>query len=363
MSGGDLRRFGQDTSPSGHDVRRLQDRLAAARAAEEVVDALLRELPGPADGADARVRARVHRSLRRPRGRPAWALPVAAAAASAALTLIVLRLADRPPALDVALAADAALPAGLALGIEGEGHLVGTATAPRIRWRRGTLRVEVDPAAGLAVAVDTPEAEIAVVGTVFTVRRGPLGTTVAVERGGVAVRCRAEERGRRLDALTEATCPPTTPAGLLARARALQGAGDAAGAAGAAAAGLAMAPGEAVRIELALCRVEALGAAGPRDVALAAASSLVSEGAGHRRTDALRVALGIAGPGAPCSEVRPWLEELLQRDPAVDELGRLADCVAASDPARARALLERALEGAPTAEERARIERRLADLP
>ncbi len=359
MSDADFRRFGLDTSPSGHDVRRLKDRLAAARSDAESFDRLLRELPGPADGAEARVRARVHQDLRQGRRRPVWVVPVGAAVASAALTLALLFAFAQPDQLDVELVADAELPVGLGLSIEGEGALEGTAAAPRIQWRRGTLRLDVDPAAGLDVVVETPEAEVAVLGTVFSVSRGALGTTVSVERGRVALRCRDAEQGRALTASESATCAPTTAAGLLARARALQSARELSAAVAAAEQGLDASPSPPVRIELRLARIEALAAAGRREEALSAVDQLVQEGAGHRRSDALHLAVGVAGAKASCDRVEPWLEELAEHGAKAGDLLRLADCLGSTRPARARALLTRALQAEPTLEERAAIQVRL----
>ncbi len=358
MSDADLRRYRHDTSPSGHDVRRLKDRIAAARTGQEDFDSLLKELPGPTAAAEARVRARIHQGLRAPRRRPGWAVPIGAAAASAVATLVLLILFAGPEPIEGELVADLALPEGLALDVDGQGAIEGTVKAPRIQWRRGRLAVDVDPAAGLSVVVETPEAEVAVLGTAFSVDRGALGTTVAVERGKVAVRCAGHDEGSTLEAGGDQTCAPTTAAGLLARARALQKANPA-GAVTAASAGLSAEPSAAVKTELRLTRAEALAADGQRADALSAISSLVEDGAGHRRTDALHVAVGVAGPRASCSTVRGWLEELAERGARADELGRLADCVAKTDPARAKALLKQALQAEPSAEDRAAIERRL----
>jgi len=58
------------------------------------------------------------------------------------------------------------------------------------RLARGAARFEVDPAAGTAVAVETPDAVIEVVGTVFSVAvrdEGRSRTEVVVERGTVRV--------------------------------------------------------------------------------------------------------------------------------------------------------------------------------
>lgn len=58
------------------------------------------------------------------------------------------------------------------------------------RLARGSARFEVDPAAGTAVAIETPDAVIEVVGTVFSVAvrdEGRIRTEVTVERGTVRI--------------------------------------------------------------------------------------------------------------------------------------------------------------------------------
>lgn len=172
--------------------------------------------------------ARVVPLRRSPR---AWAWPAAAVGLAAAAALAVW--AGRPPAvepLDLPLASGSPewrSPAGsLALAASGAGHLGGTTAAPRIAWESGRIEVEVDPAAQLDVQVETREGTVAVKGTVFAVTRDARGTAVEVSRGQVEVRCAAVGAEAPAPALSLGaggahTCWPTTPGGLLGRARAL----------------------------------------------------------------------------------------------------------------------------------------------
>lgn len=167
----------------------------------------------------ARIAARVERSATtRRRAR------IGVLAAAAAALLVVVRPS---PALDESLVAtdlERALTGDVMLTIDGEGHAAGTTDEPRITWKRGRLDLQVTPNAGIDLQVETPEATVTVVGTVFTVDRTPLGTTVHVERGAVEVDCHSEG-GSRLHATEQLTCWPTTSAGLLGRARTLKSQG------------------------------------------------------------------------------------------------------------------------------------------
>jgi ferric-dicitrate binding protein FerR (iron transport regulator) len=81
--------------------------------------------------------------------------------------------------------------------------------------------VEVVPDRGVRLSVETPEAEVRVVGTGFTVERDALGTRVEVRHGRVEVDCGAEVT-RLLREGDTVTCLPRTAGGLLGRALALQ---------------------------------------------------------------------------------------------------------------------------------------------
>ena len=259
MTGHALRRFAEETEPSLESVRSLRLRL------EE-----------------------------RPATRPSVAGPLtlglALGAAAAAVALIVLIRAGEPPALDQALVAELEPQQvepvlGVTLDFQGLGHLGGTADAPEIEWQAGTVEIEVQPAAGKALLVRTREGTVRVVGTRFDVTRDALGTRTRVTVGTVAVRCVGLDE-RDLTAGESHTCAPVTPAGMLARARALQGgAGSTDLILAAVARGLSM-PGlqAAVQVELRIVEIEALRDVGRTPEALERAVSLRPE-AGHRAQD------------------------------------------------------------------------------
>ncbi len=360
MSEHDLRRFGDETAPDGADVQHLRERLAEQRQADEQAAALLRELPSPDGYAELRVRSRVRATLRgpRPSRAPRWL-----AAAGAALLLIGLGLLlreDPPVQGTVASGTTEPLP-GLQLAAAGVGQLGGTESAPRVDWTSGTLRVEVEPSAGLDVEVVTSEARVRVVGTVFRVERNGLGTQVGVTRGRVDVHC-TDGTGHELGGGEDAICLPVTASGLLARARALQGLGEHSGAVEAARQGASKASEGPIATELQLVEAQALAGAGRRDEASLAVEQLLMGGAAHRKADALRLAIRLAGSEAPCSAIEPRLQTLSELGATAAELGRLADCVAPRDTIRARALLLRALDSKPDGEEKAALRRRLRAL-
>jgi hypothetical protein len=172
----------------------------------------------------------------------------------------------------------------------GQGELTGTRAMPEVAWRSGTLKASVEPDRGIELMVRTPEATVQVLGTVFSVERGALGTEVQVERGTVRVDCELGtrallRRGRRH------TCLPTTAAGLLGRARRLQES-DAPPADVLQALALGEGRPDAtapVLAEIAWVRVEVLAESGRERQALEEARRLVAAGGGHRHDELLQV--------------------------------------------------------------------------
>lgn len=157
-----------------------------------------------------------------------WRVPLGVAGVAAAAALLAWVLVPGEP-VDAPVAAalqstdsrgHLALGEGLELDFDGNGELSGSLRQPRIAWHQGRLRVSVEPDSVETLSVQTRDAEVVVEGTVFEVSRDLLGTEVRLERGAVTVRCedgaevRLQDQGR-------ATCLPTTPGGLLARARGL----------------------------------------------------------------------------------------------------------------------------------------------
>ena len=194
---------------------------------------------------------------------------------------------------------------GLRLQVAGQGELSGTRGAPMVRLRSGSVRVEVDPAAGLAVSVQTQELQVDVLGTIFDVQRDAMGASVQVERGKVAAAC-AGAAPTPLTAGQRHSCAPTTAAGMLARARGLQeraAEGPEAGAAvlEAVRAGLAMADGTpGVRGELHVVAFEQLDRAGDAAGALAEVDAYLRLGgprAGELAARAAQLAMDLGGCG------------------------------------------------------------------
>lgn len=103
----------------------------------------------------------------------------------------------------------------------GQGHAAGTTRTPRLEWAQGHLDVDVTPGLGIDLRVTTDEAEVAVVGTRFTVDRDALGTRVSVEHGLVRVTCTSGAE-LTLPAGESGACKPIHAAPLLRRARALE---------------------------------------------------------------------------------------------------------------------------------------------
>lgn len=139
----------------------------------------------------------------------------------------------------------------------GRGAVSGTAQDLAVDWLSGELRLDVDPAAGVALTVATEEAQVTVKGTVFAVRRDALGTHTSVERGRVEVAC-GSDAPVLLAAGTDRTCLPRTATGWLRRAAALDRSTRPAAVLAAAEAGLASAPPPELALELGLHQAAAL---------------------------------------------------------------------------------------------------------
>jgi hypothetical protein len=359
-----LRRFLLETEPSPFAVRRVRRRLEEPE--REPIRALLHALPEPAAGAEARIRARLARPARAPsRLAPALGLAVVAAAAVALAYALVPR-APEPVALilssEVAWSSVDPAPA-VALGFQGTGSVSGDERSPRILWESGTLEVRVEPDRGVALVVETREAEVRVVGTAFSVTSDVLGTRVDVDHGRVAVRCVGSEEVR-IAAGERRTCLPTTAARLLARATALEVQGapplellqtaDA---------GLALDPPGFLRSEFAYRRISALDALERDAESLADAERYLDGGLGEekRRNEVRRLAARLAWNAGGCTAALPHLEQLAADASDALSLVQLADCLAATEPDRARTALERALPLAGPDE--AAVRDRIAALP
>jgi ferric-dicitrate binding protein FerR (iron transport regulator) len=234
----------QATTPSEAAIRRTKLRALAQVGHADLV---LRELGNPELAAISRVRRRALHKTPAPRRPPLWMPGLALAAAAlfvlwnqsdspdAPADMRTQLLADHPgydtviEPIGLSSAAQVALSPEVQLAPNGVGSATGTRGAPQINWRRGLLTVDVKPKHDIRLVVNTEEAQVTVLGTRFSVDRGPLGTTVQVERGKVQVDCVTAQAPRQsvLTGGDTVTCWPIQPARLLTRALALEVAGTA----------------------------------------------------------------------------------------------------------------------------------------
>jgi hypothetical protein len=321
----------------------------------DVRESLL-ELPDPPVGGEDRVWARFRRSRMQQPVR--WVAPTVVGLALAAAGLMFALRAEPHRVLDVQAGTPAeAWSPTLAFEFDGVGTVTGTSRDVQTRWSSGTLRAEVTPASGTRVAVVTEEARVEVIGTVFSVTRDRLGTTTRVERGQVRVTCQDGQSRSVGPDDGPSTCAPTSPAGLLARADALLDAGaDPELVRAALDAGVASSEaGSAVRGELLVRRMSALGAEGRVSEALADAHAYL-DGPAPRAVEVHRYAGWLAWGARDCATARHHLDAL-GADASAEDRVLLAECLT-GEVHRARALLDEALPHLdPTWAERARAAR------
>ena len=226
----------------------------------------LRRATEPSPGRLARIRAG------RPPRRPWWVLlPVVLAAAGALLLWpresVEPALPDEPVAARWAgTQTDLDLGAFVTAHTDGHGQARGTARDIVVDWVSGSIDLEVQPHAGVQLAVDTPEGRVQVTGTAFSVVRDPLGTAVGVRRGSVQVTCTGAE-AQALGAGQELNCLPTTAVAWLRRVSALQRAGRHQDVVIGVDAALGLQPDPSLDLELRLHRATALLAQGKADEA------------------------------------------------------------------------------------------------
>lgn len=354
-------RYRRSVEVTAQDVDRLRSGLPALDRPHASLARLARnDLQG-----EARLRARLSVSQARPR--LPWRILAFAAAAA---VVFVLGLAApallEPRDLDATLTArertEADLTPLVSVAYVGDGRVTGTEDAPKIAWEDGTLHAEVEPDRGVALVVETPEARVEVIGTVFDVDRDVLGTRVSVTRGHVTVRCGTEPLVN-LTAGDERTCLPVRAAGLLARARLLGERGaDGRSILDAVDRGLALPAEDLVRDELAAVRVATLADLGRVAEARQAAAEILAAGGGVRRVEVTRLAARLTLPIEGCTPTLALLDSIPpDARVATDEIAR-ADCLAPTDPVAARDALYAALALSPNEALSARIHARLEAL-
>ncbi|MCB9675868.1 MAG: FecR domain-containing protein [Alphaproteobacteria bacterium] len=323
----------------------------------------LQKLPPPDPAGEARVWAKYRESRAQP-ARVRWVVPALGLGllAAAAAIAVLPRLGDAPRtvAIDDGAAAEQWSDV-VHLETEGRGEARGTDRDLEIAWESGTITAHVTPNTGTHLAVVTDEARVEVVGTVFSVTRDKLGVRTSVAKGRVKVECTSGESGYVTPEDGERTCLPVRPALLLARADALTDLGaDSATVLDTLDRGVAAAtPGSLVHGELLVRRMHARGDAGRIDEALADAGAYLGSSETPRAVEVRRYAAWTAMASRGCAVALPHLEPLEKAGNDADRV-LLAECVAAPDPTRARALLERALAGSldETWAERARTDLR-----
>lgn len=211
------------------------------------------------------------------------------------------------------------------LATNGVGQLSGTPQAPVIDLSSGSVKVQVEPNQGIDLRVRTPDGEVQVIGTIFSVDRSALGTAVSVERGKVAVRCTDGTQHAGLLPGESALCLPTTPEGLLGRAVALRESGaNNAEVSTAIDAGLSGATGS-TRAELLALRMDQALQAGEHAAALEDAKAYLDSGESGRREHALRVAARLSATQS-CEAAAPFLSELRGMGEANPEPELTAHC-------------------------------------
>jgi ferric-dicitrate binding protein FerR (iron transport regulator) len=299
----------RETEPRPEAMARVTRRVIAAWGAPRLDRAafalLVQPRPHAAERVTRRVMARVlaGRAPRRVRAVVPRALAVATLLVASFLFFGV-RSGERALAVPLASATpiDRNLTPEVDLSFQGTGEASGTRLAPRIRWDAGTLALDVEPNAGIALTVETPDGRAEVRGTTFSVTRDDFGTSVTVVHGSVAVTC-LDGRAGLLGAGASLVCEPVRAAGMLSRAHALRDAGaDPATLLAAIDRGLSLvSPGDATRAELLALRLDVLVGAGRNAEALAAAEAYLAEGHGPRTADVTAWAntLRTLHPGSP----------------------------------------------------------------
>ncbi|MEQ1571924.1 MAG: FecR domain-containing protein [Myxococcota bacterium] len=321
-----LKQLGAETAPTPSELDAVRRGLARRISDGEVSVALLRHLP------DVRPEELVRARAVRPRRWSPWLLaPLSFGAGMAMATALLgawLALRpDRVVPLSGSLASTDAetvlVPApGVSLTARGAGDIGGTSDAPRIDWTGGSLAVEVEPERGIDLVVETREARVRVVGTVFSVDRDALGTSVGVTRGKVEVTC-AGGRPQLLGAGERVTCLPNTAPGLLGRANALKAANAApADVLAAVDAGLPIAQGpyegelRAVRAEM-LLQLDR-----PVEAVAEARRYLALDG--PRQIEVAKIGVSAAMASGGCEVALPFLQDLERHGAADPDL--LLDC-------------------------------------
>jgi len=310
----------------------------------------LRKMPEPDPEAIDRLRSkfRATRTERMP-SKATWIAPALALAAAATLWVVLPGDAPRELTLNASGATETLTWSDqVQFEFSGHGTVSGTSQDVTVQWDGGRIAVQVAPNTGTELSIVTDEAIIQVIGTAFTVERDGTGVTIDVTHGRVAVDCvlADSEDAHVTNEIGTWTCLPLTAAGMETRADMLKETG---------ASlqerlkivnrGLEMAEiGTTQHGELLARRVEVLTAS-DMPAALADAENYLDAGYTTRKTEMQRSASRLALYQS-CDRAMPHLEAL-QEVPSTDKLAMdavlLAECLAPTEPERARTLLEQAV--------------------
>ena len=151
-------------------------------------------------------RVRPQTRFSRSQTRPRWELPaLTALAAACALGLILLASPWLPSSWledEVSWELNSGRPTELDVGSlvalvhNGTGWVEGSTRNMAIGWQAGVIDIAVVPGEDVIVNIETPEAQIRVVGTELRVSRMDVSTRISVSKGRVEVRCLRHDGGQ-----------------------------------------------------------------------------------------------------------------------------------------------------------------------
>ena len=221
----DLRR---STAPSPERVERVRSRLDLQLLP---ATAELSTLPDVPIRSVHRVKARLQQDAQRTglgwgnMGRwPVIATGVLVAGAAAAMVAVNVGPAEKDP-IARALAGtgrDLALSQHVVASHDGSGRAVVSGEHVVIDWEIGQIDLAIAPDRRSDLSVRTSEGTVQATASAFHVERNALGTALTVDRGEAVFTC-VDAIPRTIGAGQTAECWPTTGAGLLGRARLLEG--------------------------------------------------------------------------------------------------------------------------------------------
>ncbi len=213
----------------------MSDRHSYADVVSGIAD---QTAPTSAEIRELRLRLQPAPVRSRTQPRPWWELPAIMAIASACVLAVIVLSSpwiERHRSTDASMALASSSPTELevsslvSLVHNGTGLMEGTIDDLSILWEQGLIDIDVVPKRGVAVAIETSEAYVHVIGTHLTIARFDLATSVSVEHGLVAVQC-LDHLGAsapivQIGPREELTCEGTDPSKVLRHAVSLRSEG------------------------------------------------------------------------------------------------------------------------------------------